>query len=115
MLTASEKGHEMSRIKGRPALVKRLRGLLIAVHRFGRVRARTSDDIQWTAALLDALYGALSKAEDTGRNTDVVGGEQYEKHQHQQSDAQHRPEQRRQTIGARTPADDWQHSPQHEM
>ena len=64
MLTTAEKGTPIaSRVKGKPALVKSLRSLLIRVHRYGRCRARRAEDLQWTAELLDALYAALSKAE----------------------------------------------------
>ena len=49
----------VSRVKGRPALERRLRALVIAVHRFGRQRARTVEDLQWTARVLDALSAAL--------------------------------------------------------
>ena len=37
----------VSRVKGRPALERRLRGVLIAVHRFGRQLAHTTDEIGW--------------------------------------------------------------------
>ena len=47
------------RVKGRAALTKRLRGLLLAVHRFGRARATSDDDRRWTARLLDTLTDAL--------------------------------------------------------
>jgi hypothetical protein len=43
------------RVKGRPALLRRLRGLLVAAHRFGRARAVTPDDRLWSARLVDAL------------------------------------------------------------
>jgi hypothetical protein len=49
-------------VKGRPAIVKSLRALLIRTHRFGRHRARTADDIRWAARLIDALTTALSCA-----------------------------------------------------
>jgi hypothetical protein len=51
------------RVKGRPALVRRLRGLLLAVHRYGRARATTADDHQWTARMLDALTVAVTVAD----------------------------------------------------
>jgi hypothetical protein len=64
MLTTLEKGRPIaSRIKGRPALVKRLRALLIAVHRFGNRRAHTASDVLWCATLLDALTSALAAAD----------------------------------------------------
>lgn len=51
------------RVKGRAALTRRLRALLVAVHRFGRARATTPDDLQWTAHLLDTLTAALDAAD----------------------------------------------------
>lgn len=48
--------------KGRPALVRRLYGLLLAVHRYGRHRARTPDERRWTARLIDALEQARQMA-----------------------------------------------------
>ncbi|MGE4084606.1 MAG: hypothetical protein AB7H93_16510 [Vicinamibacterales bacterium] len=48
---------------GRPALTRRLRGLLLAAHRFGRHRATTDADRRWTARLLDALTVALETAD----------------------------------------------------
>ena len=64
MLSTAEKGRTVaSRIKGRPALVKRLRALLLAVHRFGRGRVHTPEDLCWTATLIDRLYAALDAAE----------------------------------------------------
>ena len=66
MLTAAERPRcTASRIKGRPALVRSLRGLLLRVHRFGRGRARTPQDMQWAARVLDSLYAALATAEGT--------------------------------------------------
>ena len=55
------------RIKGKAALVRRLRGLLLAVHRFGRGRARTHEDTLWTARVLDALQAALDVADPRPR------------------------------------------------
>lgn len=52
-----------SRIKGRPALVRRLRGLLVAVHRYGKGRARTPEEVRWAAKMLDRLQHALDGAE----------------------------------------------------
>ena len=51
------------RVKGKPVLVRRLRGLLIAVHRFGRCRASTADDVKWAAAMIDALTSAIAIAD----------------------------------------------------
>jgi len=54
--------HQPSRIKGKPALVRRLRGLLVAVQRFSLHRASTEADRWWSARTLDALTAALSVA-----------------------------------------------------
>jgi hypothetical protein len=52
-----------TRVKGRPALTRRLRGLILAVHRYGRHRARTPGERIWTARLLDRLQAALGDAD----------------------------------------------------
>ena len=49
------------RVKGKQALEKRLRGLLLAVHRYGRCRARTRAELQWTAKAIDLLTLALNE------------------------------------------------------
>lgn len=43
------------RVKGRPALLRRLRGLLVAAHRFGRHRATSPAERLWAAHLVDCL------------------------------------------------------------
>ncbi len=53
----------LHRIRGRPALVRRLRGLLVAVHRFGRARAITPEDRHWTARVLDGLTAVVETAD----------------------------------------------------
>lgn len=58
------------RVKGRPALTRRLRGLLLAVHRFARHRATAPADRAWAARLLDVLSHALDIA-DPGSRTDA--------------------------------------------
>jgi hypothetical protein len=64
VLTTSERPRATaSRIKGKPAMVRSLRGLLLRVHRYGRGRARTPADITWTARVLDALRETLAAAE----------------------------------------------------
>jgi hypothetical protein len=64
MLSLSERPRPIaSRIQGRAVLLKRLRRLLLATHRFGRGRARTPEDVAWAGGLLDALYAALGVAE----------------------------------------------------
>jgi hypothetical protein len=49
-----------SRIKGRASLVRRLRALLVASHRFGRHRAVTRDEVQFAAQLVDGLTATLA-------------------------------------------------------
>lgn len=51
------------RIKGRPALLRRLRGLLVAAHRFGRHRATSLEERTWSARFIDALTAAVDVAE----------------------------------------------------
>ena len=55
-------GRLVIRVKGRQALTQRLTRLLMATHRYGRHRARTSDEVLWTARLLDRLQQALDEA-----------------------------------------------------
>jgi hypothetical protein len=55
----------VSPVKGRPALVRRLRLLLLAVARYGRHRARTHDELMWAARVLDALTVTLDTADPT--------------------------------------------------
>lgn len=55
--------HQPSRVRGRPALVRRLRGLLLAVHRYGRHRATTPAECLWAARLIDSLTAALDVAD----------------------------------------------------
>jgi hypothetical protein len=63
MLTGSERRPGVaSRVKGRPAILKSLRLLLIRVHRFGTLRARSEQDKAWAARTLDALEGTLKVA-----------------------------------------------------
>ncbi len=47
------------RVVGRQALERRVRSLLIAVHRFGRCRARTHEELVWTARAVDGLTALL--------------------------------------------------------
>jgi hypothetical protein len=64
MLTFAEKSRPIaSRIQGRTRIAKRLRSLLLAVHRYGRCRASRTADYRWTASVLDALYSTLAVAE----------------------------------------------------
>ena len=57
----------LHRVKGRPALVRSLRSLLIRVHRFGKGRARTHEDVLWTARTVDVLSAALDVADPRPR------------------------------------------------
>jgi hypothetical protein len=57
----------LTRVKGRPALIRSLRALLIRVHRFGRARAVSQPDRRWAAALIDALTAAVAEAEREGQ------------------------------------------------
>ncbi len=57
-----ERPEVRSRVKGRGALIKRLGGLVIAVHRYGRRRAATADERAWTGRLIDRLQVALDEA-----------------------------------------------------
>ena len=52
-----------SRIKGRAQLVRRMRGLLVAVHRFGRGRACTPADLRWAAMVIDGLTALLHQGD----------------------------------------------------
>jgi hypothetical protein len=71
MLTGAEKPRATaSRIKGKPAIVRSLRGLLLRVHRYGRGRARTPQDVTWAAHTLDALGDALAVAEGASPHED---------------------------------------------
>jgi hypothetical protein len=47
-----------SRIRGIPALQRRCHSLLRAVHRFAWHRARTPDELAWSAVAVDALTAA---------------------------------------------------------
>jgi hypothetical protein len=54
-----------SRIRGRGALLRSLRGLVIRAHRYGVYRAATADERGWAARLCDDLTGALQTAAAT--------------------------------------------------
>jgi hypothetical protein len=49
----------VTRVKGRQALERRVRALLIAVHRFARCRATSRDDLRWCARTIDGLEALL--------------------------------------------------------
>lgn len=52
-----------SRIRGRASLLRRLRALLLAAHKFGRGRACTPDDLAFAAQLIDGLTSTLAAAD----------------------------------------------------
>jgi hypothetical protein len=62
----------VSRVKGRPALVRRLRALLLAVARCAKHRARTHDELVWSARVLDALTVTLDTADPTTDRSHVA-------------------------------------------
>jgi len=62
-----------TRVKGRPALVRRLTALLVATQRFGVLRASTDDDRRWAAKVIDALVTALGVARG-----ELAGGDEAE-------------------------------------
>jgi hypothetical protein len=49
-----------SRVKGRQSLLRRLRALVVASHRFGTHRACTHEDRQFAALLFDGLKATLN-------------------------------------------------------
>lgn len=61
MLQASEfrPGDSPRRVLGRWHLERRTRGLLVAVSRFQRCRARTPDELAWCARTIDGLTELL--------------------------------------------------------
>ena len=65
-VTGGERVWAPSRISGQAALVRRLRLLLLAAHRYGRGRARSPAEVRWAARLIDALTAALEGAEPGG-------------------------------------------------
>ena len=52
-----------TRVKGRDVLLKRLRALLIAGHRFGRLRAATADEQRFAGVLVAGLEMVLREVE----------------------------------------------------
>jgi len=73
MLQANELGDSPRRVKGRWALERRARGLLLAVHRFGRCRATSQDDVLWTNRMADALHAGL----EPGRGWPAVSSDRF--------------------------------------
>lgn len=55
-----------SRIKGRPALIRSIRSLLVRVARFGRGRAQTRADQLWAARVIDGLTALLQEGAGDG-------------------------------------------------
>lgn len=56
----------VTRVTGRPALLRRLRALLVAAHRFARHRATTAADRDWSIQVLDGLTSTLQAADPAG-------------------------------------------------
>jgi hypothetical protein len=56
-----------SRIKGRASLLRRLRALVIAAHRFGRHRTATREDCAFAGALVDGLTALLHTVDPSAR------------------------------------------------
>jgi hypothetical protein len=54
-----------SRIKGRASLLRRLRSLLIAAHRFGQYRAVTPAEMMFAGRLVDGLRTTLATVESS--------------------------------------------------
>lgn len=54
------------RVKGIPALERRLVGLVRAVYRFGCHRATTRDEMLWTAKMFDGLTATLQAVRRPG-------------------------------------------------
>jgi hypothetical protein len=54
-----------TRVPGRGALLRSLRGLLRRVDRFALHRARTSEETRWAARLADRLEAAFTDALET--------------------------------------------------
>ena len=47
------------RVVGRQALEKSIRALLLRAHGYGQHRARTCDELQWAAGVIDGLTATL--------------------------------------------------------
>jgi hypothetical protein len=86
VLTAAERPRATaSRLRGRPAIVKSIRSLLIRVSRFGRGRAITPADVAWACRVADGLAGVLRAAgassdghPDPGTPVDRAGAHSHE-------------------------------------
>jgi hypothetical protein len=60
----------VTRVKGKAAITKSLRSLLIRTHRYGRHRAATPEDLGWAAQLIDALTAAVETADRDDQPTE---------------------------------------------
>jgi hypothetical protein len=56
-----------TRVKGRPALERRLYGLIRAVHRFGRFRAAGPSDVRWAGHMIDGLTATVEAVQRVGK------------------------------------------------
>ena len=63
----------LSRVKGHSALLRRLRGLLVAAHRFGRHRATSSAERHWAARLVDGLTATVVACDPGGLSASGPG------------------------------------------
>ena len=57
-----------SRVRGRPALEKALRRVLLRTHRYARHRATSRRDLLWSARVIDGLDALLEDGEGRGAN-----------------------------------------------
>jgi cephalosporin-C deacetylase-like acetyl esterase len=67
-------GHLHSRIRGRAALERRARALLIAIHRYGRGRQLAAGDLDWAARAIDQLTMVLQHDQKTTGRPEVPTG-----------------------------------------
>lgn len=66
MIAQSERHRSgVGRVRGRGAIVRSLRWLLIRVYRFGSHRATSQEECAWAARLADDLSSALRAAVDS--------------------------------------------------
>ena len=64
MLTTAEKGTATaSRVRGKAAITRSLRLLLIRTARYGNRRAQRASDFKWSARMIDSLTQTLRVAE----------------------------------------------------
>lgn len=60
-----------SRIKGKASLLRRLRALLLASHRYGRHRAASHDEVMFAARLIDGLTSTLQAVDPAAPRTEA--------------------------------------------